>query len=402
MTVNVIAGDHALLRKESFGGTLFFVKKGRRAYIDRKEFAAINYSGLLTLGLADELSEPVIPIKTVVPDMLPEQNFSAPDTVFLEVTRACNLTCTHCFNDSGTQLPDQLSITQLEQAVDNLAVSGVQEIRFTGGEPLALPGIISLVHRASSFGLRCSMGTNAALITERKADDLKDAGLRAGIVSLDGLEDRHDRIRGHGSFRLAIKGIERLRTRGIDVRVNMVVMRSNLNDLIPLVEMLVERGVPMFMRRLILSGRAKGSSSEMLSQTEYAALRARLRYHLEDQSNLVDGHYLREKKFSSRIALPFPRKECSAGHRGLVMLPNGKVQTCGFLGPLGETSIGVLPSETLATIWARLNGSGHIQDFEGNIEPYNRATSGPKTNCLAIALAGQEPLIQIKRKEKVS
>lgn len=402
MTLGLIAGDHALLRKESFGGTLFFVKKGRRAYLDHSEFEVVSRTGVLTRGLADELSEPVIPVKVVAPIILPEQNFSAPDTVFLEVTRACNLTCTHCFNDSGKQMPDQLTLVQLERTVDDLAVSGVQEIRFTGGEPLALPGTISLIRRASALGLRCSMGTNAALITERKADDLKDAGLRAGIVSLDGLEDRHDLIRGHGSFRLAMEGIERLRARGIDVRVNMVVMRSNLNDLMPLVELLVARGVPMFMRRLILSGRATGSSSEMLSQTEYATLRTRLRQHLEDQANLVDGHYLREKKFSSRVALTFPRKECSAGHRGLVMLPNGKVQTCGFLGPLGEASVGVLPSESLGSIWARLNGSGHIEGLEGNLGPYNHATSAPKTNCLAVALAGQEPLIQIKRKEKVS
>lgn len=400
MKSDLFEGDHALLRRESFGGTLLLVKTGKRTYVTCDEYDAISSRAALPERLATELGTKAMHVKVVEPKKLYREHFSAPDTVFLEVTRACNLTCTHCFNSSGRMLPNQLTHVQLEEIIDDLAESGVQEIRFTGGEPMSIPGIITLIRRAASYGLRCSMGTNATLISERKADALKQAGLHAGIVSLDGLEGRHDDIRGSLSFRRALEGLGRLRARNIDVRVNIVVMRSSLSDLQPLIEMLCARGISVFMRRLILSGRATSSSEEMLSAAEYEELRVQLQPLLNDSRATVDGHYMKERCVTTRIQLPFVRKNCSAGHRGLVVLPDGRVQTCGFLGPLGEGSVGTLPATSLENVWARLNSSAHIADLELNLAPYNRSTSGPQTNCLAIALAGQAPLVQLRRSRK--
>lgn len=395
--LDLLDGSHALLRRESFGGTLYFVQNGKRTYVNREEFALIKASGSIPSALANELKSATAPVIVVEPAQLPERNFSAPDTVFLEATRACNLTCTHCFNSSGKELPGQLTQSQLEAIVNDLAASGVQEIRFTGGEPVILPGIVSLIKRASSLGIRCSMGTNAVLINDRKADELKAAGLHAVIVSLDGLEERHNLIRGRSSFRLTLEGLECLRARSIDIRVNIVVMRSNLTDIPPLVTSLTEQDIPVFMRRFILAGRASSTTNEMLSAAEYADLRTAIESLLDDPRAIVSGHYLKEKHITTRIPLPFARKECSAGHRGLVVLSDGRIQTCGFLEPLGEMSIGRLPADLLCDIWKRLNDSIHIPTLERNIGPYNNSTTGPRTNCLAIALFGKEPLAQIPR-----
>jgi len=391
-----ISNSHALLRRESFGGTLFFVAKGVRTYVTHEEFDAIAVMGSLPGALVKELGISAETIIVQEPSRLFSHNFSAPDTVFLEVTRACNLRCAHCFNSSGSIVPNQMTQTELELIIDDLAVSGAQEIRFTGGEPMMYPGIITLIRRAFDLGLRCSMGTNAALITDRTADALKNAGLRAGIISLDGLAEQHDRVRGHDSFRRACEGLEFLRAREIDVRVNIVVMQSNLEDIPHLVDILVKREIPVFMRRFILSGRATDSSNEMISAEQYAELRLSLKSFLENTDGYVDGHYMKSGRISTqRVKFPFVRKECSAGHRGLVISPDGAVQACGFLGPLGETSIGKLPSQTLAQIWEDLNTSNRIQTLERNLDPYNQKTTGSKTNCLAIAYPQQKPLVEI-------
>jgi len=68
-------------------------------------------------------------------------------------------------------------------------------------------------------------------------------------------------------------------------------------------------------------------------------------------------------------------------------LSDGNVQTCGFLGPLGERSIGELPKESLNEVWRRLVNSSHIKELEMNLVRYNSTMSGLCTNCLAIALA---------------
>lgn len=399
--MDLLRGEHYLLRRESFGGTLFSVKRGKRVYINRDEYREIKFSSYITQQLANELGEDILPVVITEPKYLPNGNFSAPDTVFLEVTRACNLHCVHCFNTSGKQLPKQLSQNQFETVIENLVSGGVQEIRFTGGEPMVMPGIIALIKRASELGIRTSMGTNASLISDNKADALAKAGLRAGIVSFDGLESRHDQIRGKGSFELAMDGLDRLQQRKIGVRVNIVVMRSNLSDIPNLIKFLHGIGVSVFIRRLILSGRASTAFNEMLTNTDYSKLRKLLQNYINDPKGLVDGHYLKEKRAQTRISLPFVRKDCSAGHRGLIILPDGLIQTCGFLGTLGETSIGRVPEECMADIWQRLNGSSHIEGLEQNLKPYNKNTVGPQTNCLAVALTEQKhTLVQIRRSKQ--
>ncbi len=406
MNNNLLGGNHCLLRRESFGGTLFFVKTGKRFYITVGEYESIVENGGLTAKLVNEFHASCSKVIVREPIVLPKNNFSAPDTIFLEVTRACNLACVHCFNSSGKAILDQLTQTQIEEAIVDLASAGIQEIRFTGGEPMVHPAIVQFIRIASGLGLRSSMGTNVMLINEKKADLLTEAGLRSVIVSIDGLEKRHDLIRGKNSFRLTVDGLNRLRSRNIDVRVNIVVMRSNLQDIEPFVEFLSNAGIAVFLRRLIISGRAANAAEEMVTEHEYALLRDKLHPYLNDPRGLVDGHYLSEKKIKTRIPLPFSRKECSAGHRGMVILPDGSVQSCGFLGPLGELSVGRVPIERFADIWRRLIESDHISLLERNLSSFNNNTFGPKTNCLAVALAGKESqLMQIRiphRAEKVS
>jgi MoaA/NifB/PqqE/SkfB family radical SAM enzyme len=273
--------------------------------------------------------------------------------------------------------------------VQDLRDCGVQEIRFTGGEPLALTGIHDLIQHASSIGFRISIGTNAMLVSEAEAKKLTLAGLHTAIVSIDGTESIHDKIRGDGSFARTMMGITQLMSSGIDVRVNTVVMKSNLSDIPRLVAYFFEREVPVFLRRLIPTGRATSAPNEMLTALEYEELRSTLSRYLSDPRGLVQGHYLNERKDQMRIQLPFARYGCSAGHRGMVILPDGKVQTCGFLGPAGERHLGKVPMEPFSVIWRRLLESGHIQSLREKLIPFNALTKGPCTNCLAIAISAK-------------
>ncbi|MBI5449271.1 radical SAM protein [Candidatus Gottesmanbacteria bacterium] len=315
---------------------------------------------------------------------MPASNFSAPDTVFFEVTRACNLRCVHCLNNSGYKLKDELPYLKRLQIIQDLADSGVQEIRFTGGEPMTSPRIHELLNAAHERGMRISMGTNAMLISRDEAAILAQQGVRFAVVSLDGTPVIHDRIRGAETFRKTMKGTENLRAAGIAVRINAVVMRSNLSDLPQLVDMIYRLEIPIFLRRLIPSGRA--DHQEMLNAQEYAQLRKFLADYLSDPRGLVQGHYLAQRDHTPRISLPFQRRDCSAGQRGMVILPNGKVQTCGFLGPMGETYVGTVPAEHFADVWQRLCNSDHIPCLQSLLPEFNRTTNGPKTNCLAMAL----------------
>lgn len=387
-----------LVRREFFGATLFDVDMGHRVYINENEFIEIKRRGFVSETFRKELGILGQECLIIEPAWLPEFNFSSPDTVFFELTRACNAQCTHCFNNSGVKLNDEISFNKKIQVIKDLQQTGVQEIRFTGGEPLILREIYELLSFSTSLGLRNSIGTNATLLTKPGAKRLVDAGLHLAIVSIDGTEMVHNAIRGKDSFAKTMQGISFLQSCGIPVRVNAVVMRSNLADIVSLVEYFFSREIPLFLRRFIPSGRARGSTDGMLTIDEYHMLGKALVPYLEDHRNLVQGHYLPKREAKSRIKLPFVRQSCSAGNRGMVILPNGKVQTCGFLGPLGEQSQGTVPAESFRTIWKRLLISEHIQSLLNSLVKHNARAKGLRTNCFAIALATKN-LELLTRKE---
>lgn len=380
-----------LVRKESFGGTLFDVSVGKRAYINKNEFDFIRKNLKVSNQLAKELGLSCFKCSIVEPLWIPNFNFSSPDTVFFEITRSCNLNCTNCFNNSGKMLRGELTRDQQMIIIMDLKKTGVQEIDFTGGEPLIVPHIYELLSLSSALGMRNYIGTNATLVSKIVAKKLAEAGLDLAVVSVDGLGPVHDATRGKGSFKRTMSGIKKLIRAGIDVNVNMVVKRSNMANVKELVCYFYQMGIPVFLRRLVPTGRASGEASGMLSKSEYHKLEEDLKLYLGD-GKLVRGHYLNESRdrIVPRINISFPRPTCSAGTRGMVILPDGRVQTCGFLGPLGENPVGRVPREPFARIWRRLLISDHIKTLRENIVSYNCKTNGPCTDCLAIALAAKK------------
>lgn len=382
----------SLLRQESFGGTLFNALSGKRIYVTVDEYRRVEVGGTIPENLRSEVQASSNTVLLRKPKLLPPNNFSAPDTVFFEITRACNLTCAQCLNNSGKRLTDELSNPQRRSIIEDLCESGVQEIRFTGGEPLIVPAVLQYISNTHSSGLRASIGTNGTIVTLDLAERLASAGLNSAIVSIDGMEMQHDLIRGRGSFQKTIAGIQALVEAGISVRINTVAMKRNLHEIPLVVQYFFEQGIPIMIRRLIPSGRAAQIRGEMLTIADYDTLRETLKPFLDDPRGLVRGHYLHDENVTTRIPLPFNRRQCSAGHRGLVVLPNGNVQTCGFLGPLGESPIGNVETEKLASIWQRLLASEHICSLESLLPGHNASETYPKTNCLAIALATRQNL----------
>lgn len=72
----------------------------------------------------------------------------------VSLTDRCNLRCTYCMPEEGLQWlakPDLLSDDEIVRLV-RIAVTrlGITEVRFTGGEPLLRPGLVSIVERCAA------------------------------------------------------------------------------------------------------------------------------------------------------------------------------------------------------------------------------------------------------------
>ncbi len=153
----------------------------------------------------------------------PRAAFRQLGALWIQVTGTwCNLTCTHCFNESGPRDPwiARMEPPQVRAAIDEGASLGVKEIYYTGGEPFLHPDILGLIRYALRHAPTTVL-TNGTLIGEPVADRLGAlaAAHRYSLeirLSLDAADRAiNDAIRGKGVFDKVVRAAVLLEARGL-------------------------------------------------------------------------------------------------------------------------------------------------------------------------------------------
>jgi len=178
--------------------------------------------------------------------------------VVWNTTRRCNLYCMHCYSDSrNREYPGELTTEDGLRIIDDVARFGAPTMIFSGGEPLMRPDIFQLAAHASRRGLRCVLSTNGTFISEAVAERIRDTGFVYVGISLDGLRQVHDKVRGkRGAFDAALAGIRRCRDHGVKVGVRFTLHRKNADQLPEVLDLLESEDIPRFcMYHLAYAGR---------------------------------------------------------------------------------------------------------------------------------------------------
>ena len=371
------------IREESFGATILNLKNGQREYLNTSELKKLLEFGIFLNNSCIKKDDKNLNIK-YIKNFNKKNHFSFADIAYIEITHECNLRCKHCLNNSGNKIPNQLNDDEIFNLIIEFSKAGMQEIRFTGGEPLVHNKIYEFISLAHKLGMYTSIGTNGTLITIEEAKKLKLAGLNKAIVSIDGTEVAHDNIRGKGSYKKTILGINNLEDNGIQVRINSVIMKSNMNDVIDLAKELNKKHSHLMIRRFIESGRGSLLENNTLTHEDYNFVKNSLKNELKDK--YIIGHYLNEnEQINYRINLPFNFiKGCKAGQRSLIILPNGDISLCGFLAAQGFNPIGNIRNvKNWIDFWNDMHSKDYLKELRANLNRYNSIENVQETNCLA-------------------
>jgi radical SAM protein with 4Fe4S-binding SPASM domain len=153
--------------------------------------------------------------------------------VVWNITRACNLKCVHCYNDSGAcKADDELSTDEAKGVLDDLVQFGVPSVLFSGGEPLMRPDLFELIGYAVERGMRAVISTNGTCITDEMAKRIKHHGVSYVGISLDGIGQVNDRFRGvSGAFERAVAGIKNCQDAGVRIGLRLTLTGKNVQDL---------------------------------------------------------------------------------------------------------------------------------------------------------------------------
>lgn len=301
---------------------------------------------------------------------------SAPVTVTWEITRNCNLRCTHCLSGSGVG-----PATPLERAkntADELADLGVFQVDIGGGEPFLHPDIFPILEHCVGRGLVTCLSTNGTLLSEDGARRLADLGVRVQI-SLDGAtEDVNDRVRGRGSFCGALRGLELLSRHSMRLAVNVVLTGRNCDQLDESYALARNAGAELRVSRFRPSGRGTEAWRELRPRREQLLwLRDWLDGHPEVLTG--DSFFFLETNGRREGSL----KGCGAGSLTCCISPEGDVYPCAFLqwdpflcGNLGEASF--------ATIWT---ASPVLASMRGGLSTCSGCTqaAGCSRGCPAVS-----------------
>lgn len=138
----------------------------------------------------------------------------------LKITQRCNLRCSHCRWEKKDG--DELTAADWKRVIDSLYDDGVTVITVEGGEPTLHPDLHDIIEYIRDRGLYCIVITNGTRDISRLNPDVF-------WVSIDGMEDAHDSIRGSGAFRKMVGNLLNNNDRKILSLTSL--SKSNLHDM---------------------------------------------------------------------------------------------------------------------------------------------------------------------------
>ena len=154
----------------------------------------------------------------------------------VSLTDRCNLRCTYCMPAEGLDWQPADELLSDDELVRIITVAvhrlGIQEIRFTGGEPLLRKGLPGIIARVAALRPRPELSlTTNGIGFARRAGEFVDAGLDRINISLDSLdEDTFERITRRRRLPDVLAALDAAAAAGLTpVKINAVLLRG-VND----------------------------------------------------------------------------------------------------------------------------------------------------------------------------
>jgi len=187
-----------------------------------------------------------------------------PFIVIWEVTRACQLVCTHCRADAiRSRNPFELTTDEGRRLLDDLASFGTPRplVVLTGGDPFERPDLPELVAHGTRLGLSMALSPSVTdRLTRKVLVELYDAGAKAISLSLDGASaETHDSFRGvDGVFDDTMHAARMVRDVGYRLQINTTVTRGTVHELPQILKTVLELGTTLWsVFFLVPTGRGK-------------------------------------------------------------------------------------------------------------------------------------------------
>ena len=184
-----------------------------------------------------------------------------------DINNECNLNCKHC-RVSEKNDNEKLSLKEAKSLLAECWYNGITMLNLSGGEPFLRDDIFEILDYAEKFE-DIVITTNGTLLNEEKCKKLSTYKNIKLSISLDGLEETHDKFRRKkGAFKKVIDILPVLNKNNIKYAIKYTLSKETAKDAIELLNLVAKMGAKEFnVRRVIVAGNA--NKDMVLSNEEY-------------------------------------------------------------------------------------------------------------------------------------
>ena len=278
-----------------------------------------------------------------------------------EITLACDLKCQHCGSRAGSRRPQELSTEECRDLIRQLARLGTREVTLIGGEAYLRRDWLEIIREIRAQGMDCTMQSGGLHLNEERIRAAANAGLQAAGVSIDGLAEVHDRLRGvKGSFDAALNALRLFKDYGLVSSVNTQITSLVIPQLRELMNLYIEAGASNWQIQLTVAMGRAADNPELLLQPfeilELMPLLAELYEEGTDRGLLIQpgnnigyfGPYEHLWRGSGDDRIYWT--SCNAGQNTLGIEADGTIKGCPSL-PTTPYGGGNIRDKSLDDIW---------------------------------------------------
>lgn len=298
-----------------------------------------------------------------------------------EITRRCNLNCTHCRSSSEVAHNEHPDVTKKRafEILDEISTFAKPVIVLSGGEPLLHEHVFDIAAYGTELGFKMCLATNGTLLTHETCQKIKLSNIKMVSLSLDGSNSQiHDSFRCQpGAFAGTINAAKLLKENNIDFLINSSFTKFNQHDIASCFHLAKKLGAKAwYLFMVIPTGRGEALLEELISTDDFqdildwhyemekqeqdilvrptcAPHYYRIRFEKDKEQNLK--HNRRKLSFS-----PGDSKGCLAGQTIALIDVDGEVLPCSYL----PISAGNVNKQSFNQIWSESSLLKSFRDYK--------------------------------------
>jgi len=260
-------------------------------------------------------------------------------SIDLAITSSCNLRCKHCYLADLKNANITIRLPKIMEILTDANELGADHVTLTGGEPTIHPEFFKILDFAKSLGYKITIFTNATLIDKEFAAKLSKYDIEVIQVSLEGLREHHDAVRGKGMFDKTVSGIKNLVENNIRVTVNTQLTKGILDTIKEYVAFLKSLGVSKLLLTIpAAAGEAKANNISFPDD------------RIEEVRKLLRINKMKDELLSMEVD-DTPKRTCSALIHQLAINFDGTVYPCHYFRSIHQYSLGNVYVERLRDIY---------------------------------------------------